>query len=233
MTKVRKSGLIAVFFLAGLSAAVGAVQTWYGPAEGPVSGWGNGTDSIAWTAMPSLNSPVNPALSTKGQLDFVGDSSNPGFYTAQDASYLFFRMRVDFGGTVTGTTFSGAHLLFIDVVGWNYPTNGVTDKPDFSIAWDSKSNDPVKHGMEMQIPPANLIQATTWGQVQMDDIDGSGGQKIAPPDIPFVSEPPESCPQRIQSQSSQHPDPSTEISTWLDRQCDGPQRDQRGRGRWV
>lgn len=142
-----------------------------------MSGWDNGTDSIAWTAVPSLNSPINSGIS--GELDFVGDATDSGFYLAQNASFLFFRMRVRVG-TVGGTTFTGSHLVLIDVVGWDYPSIGETGKPDFSIAWDSKSADPTNHGLEMQIPDTLGFK---WGQIKMDDIDLNNAKKIAPPDI--------------------------------------------------
>lgn len=155
-------------------------MTWYGPAGGPVSGWDTGTDSIPWSAINSLNGSVNTGIA--GQLDFVGNTNNPGAYFANYGGFLFFRMRVNVG-TVTPTTFSDSHLVLIDVLGWNYPTNGQTDKPDFGVAWDSKSSDPTRHGEEMQIPatlgPTNAI----WKDISMDDIDGSAGDKIAPPDI--------------------------------------------------
>jgi autotransporter-associated beta strand protein len=146
-----------------------------------VTGWGNGTESLSWTAIPSLNSAGNPALSADPQLDFVGDSANAGAYFSNQNGYLFFRMRVAVG-TVTSTTFRDAHLVLIDVSGWNYPTTDKTGYPDFGIAWDSKSNSSDSHGMEMQIPNTNG-QGPTWGDIKMDDIDGSVGQKVAPPDI--------------------------------------------------
>ncbi len=158
-------------------------MTWYGPTNGPVAGWDTGTDSISWSAVPSLNSGIS-TNKIDPQLDFVGNTSNPGAYFANYGGYLFFRMRVNIG-TVDAATFSDAHLVLIDVLGWNYPTNGATGYPDFSIAWDSKSQDPIRHGMEMQIPPQppGSQTATNWGGIQMDDIDGSAGQKVAPPDI--------------------------------------------------
>lgn len=160
-------------------AASAAVTEWYGPAAGPVTGWANGTDSISWTAIPSLNSAVNTGIA--GQLDFIGDTSDAGAYFANEGGFLYFRMRVNVA-TVASGTFHDAHLVLIDVLGWNYPIIGLTGYPDFSIAWDSKSNDPLKHGMEMQIP-LQAGQGTTWSGIKMDDIDGSSGQKIAPPDI--------------------------------------------------
>ncbi len=148
-----------------------ATITYYGPAGGPVSGWDNGTDSIAWTAVSSLNDGIDAG----GKLDFVGDVSNAGFFMAESASYLFFRMRVNVASAPSGT-FSDAHLVLIDVVGWNYPTIGATGKPDFAFSWDSKSNDPTKHGLEMQIPSTLGVN---WSDIRMADIDGNSAAKGA------------------------------------------------------
>ena len=175
--KIWKTASAALLLALSPSQGPATVATWYGPTPGPVSGWTNGTDSIPWTAINSLNGAVNPSLASQGQLDFVGNTSNPGAYFANYGGFLFFRMRVNIG-TVTGTTFRDAHLVLIDVLGWNYPTIGQTNYPDLSVAWDSKSNDPEKHGEEMQIPS---VLGATWKGVAMDDIDGSAGQKNAPP----------------------------------------------------
>ncbi len=170
-------GVIMVLLLTVfLSNASAAIIQWYGPAAGP-----GGTNAwpTAWTAIPSMNSPVNSGIA--GALDFVGDAQNPGFFMAQDAAFLFFRMRVDVATVAAnGTTFTGAHLVLIDVVGWNYPVIGQEGKPDFSLAWDSKSNDPTNHGLEMQIPDTLGFK---WKDIKMDDIDLNNAKKIAPPDI--------------------------------------------------
>lgn len=173
----RQVGFAVVLLLAFVSTGSATITTWYGPAGGP-----GGTEDwpTAWTAIPSLNSPVNSGVS--GELDFVGDAQNSGFFMAEDAAFLFFRMRVNIA-TVSGSTFSGAHLVLIDVVGWNYPVTGSDSKPDFALAWDSKSNDPDNHGLEMQIPDSVNASASVWKDIRMDDIDGNNAKKIAPPDI--------------------------------------------------
>ncbi len=178
---LRPVAVLRVIVILALSSAPlsAGVMTWYGPTNGPVAGWNTGTDSITWTAISSLNGAVNTGIA--GQLDFVGNTNNPGAYFANYGGFLFFRMRVNIG-TVTNTTFHDTHLVLFDVLGWNYPTNGATGYPDFAISWDSKSVDTNRHGMEMQIPPSTK-QGTNWGGIQMDDIDGSAGDKIAPPDI--------------------------------------------------
>ena len=121
--------------------------------------------ATSWTAINSANDPVDAGVA--GYLDFVGDTANSGLYTARDASYLYFRMRVN-TATFTSSTASGAHLLLIDVVG--YGTNGI----DYALAWDSKSNDNTKHGLEMCVTSKN---GPTWGVSQVDDIDGNQGSK--------------------------------------------------------
>lgn len=159
--------LLVVSYLPSMAATI----TYYGPAGGPVTGWDTGTDSIAWKAVSSLNDGVDGG----GKLDFVGDVSNSGFFLAENASFLFFRTRVNVASAPTGT-FTDAHLILIDVVGWNYPTIGQTTKPDFAFAWDSKSNDPTKHGLEMQIPSTLGVN---WADIRMADIDGNSAAKTA------------------------------------------------------
>lgn len=113
--------------------------------------------TTSWTAVGGANDSDNGVNET---LDFVGDSSNPGLYYASDVTYLFFRMRVD---ADTFSTANGAHLLLIDVAGFG--TNGI----DYAFAWDSKSNDNSKHGLEMCVAAQN---GPTWGVSQLNDMDG-------------------------------------------------------------
>lgn len=147
---------------------------YFGPASGP-----DGTNAWPefWTPVPSLNDGGDAGI--KGKLDFVGDAQNPGFYMAESASYLFFRMRVAVASAPLGT-FTDAHMVLIDVVGWNYPGIGQEGKPDFAFSWDSKSNDSTAHGLEFQIPST---LGGTWGGIRMADADDSSSQKKAPPDI--------------------------------------------------
>ena len=77
-----------------------------------------------------------------------------------------FRMRVN---ADTFTTASGAHILMIDIA--NYGVTGI----DYAFSWDSKSNINDSHGLEMSV---HSVNGPTWGISQVDDIDGSDGQKL-------------------------------------------------------
>jgi len=125
-----------------------------------------------WVALNALNDPddgVSP------QLDFVGDTTNPGAYYAFNSEYVFFRQRVQAG------TFSDSHFVLIDLVGQDYNTttktlqSGSDGYPDYGFAWDSRSNDPAKHGLEMMV---RSTTATYWNGVNMDDIDLDAGKKL-------------------------------------------------------
>lgn len=133
----------------------------------------NGWDDLTWRDISSLNDP-NDGID--GTLDFVGDSNDTGAYWADNGSYIFFRFRLDIG-TVDDKTFRDSHFLLIDVDDYLYGSGFGNDDiglPDFGFAWDSKSNDPDKHGLEM------LHISTTdnlWNGINMDDIDGNAGGK--------------------------------------------------------
>lgn len=136
---------------------------------------GSGLDwNVGWQALNGLNDPNDG----KGPIDFVGDSSDAGAYWADNGTYVFFRFRVDVAA-VTSTTFRDAHFLLIDVDDYLYGTGFGSDDialPDFGIVWDSKSNDPSKHGLEMSVLNTT---ANTWNGINMDDIDGDAGKKLA------------------------------------------------------
>jgi hypothetical protein len=110
----------------------------------------------------------------------VGDSLNPGAYWSSDAHYVFIRMRVAVSN-VTSSTFRDSHWIYIDRVDF---TNGAAaaNMPDYAIAWDSKSNDPTKHGLEL-MTGTNLSATTYWSQMSLTDIDGNANTKTAPPDF--------------------------------------------------
>lgn len=167
-----KAVLLALMAAPALHAATLA---YYGPAAGP-----DGTNAwpTTWVPIASLNDGADTGLA--GKVDFVGDAQNPGFFVAESPTYLFFRMRVNTASAPLGT-FTDAHKVLIDVVGWNYPGTGQEGYPDYALAWDSKSNDPTQHGLEMQIAAATT--GPTWGDVKMGDLDSSPGQKKSPPDI--------------------------------------------------
>ncbi len=125
----------------------------------------------AWTAIPTLNDPADPVT---GRQDFIGDSNNPCGYWTTDASYVYVRMRVNVTNAYSNT-FSDSHFVMIDIVG-----SGKTNVPDWAFVWDSKSADNTRHGLELL---TNAGAGTTWASVTMNDVDGSSGQKIAPPDF--------------------------------------------------
>ena len=151
--------------------ASAATNEWY-PGGSGFSGW-----PTNWVAIPSLNDPKGDALD---RIDFVGDSFNPGAYWSSNSNYFFIRMRVAVSN-VTSTTFRDAHWIYIDRVGY---TNGAAapDMPDYALAWDTKSNDPAKHGLEL-MTGTNLSAKTYWSQMTLSDIDNSGSSKSAPPDF--------------------------------------------------
>lgn len=123
---------------------------------GTKSTWG-----VTWHALSGVDEGTNAGVTSR--LDFVGNASNPGGYWAKDADYVYFRMRVAETGTIVANTFSDTLTVLIDL-----PSRAVgSTYPDYGFAWDSKSNDIAKHGLEMQINSAG----TTWDGIKMDDID--------------------------------------------------------------
>nr|MDP0503673.1 hypothetical protein [Verrucomicrobiota bacterium JB025] len=125
-----------------------------------------GSWPTTWTAIGGYDTDATDQEAA-AYLDFVGDASDPGLYYASDESYVYFRMRVD-EGTFTSDTASGAHILLIDIVGVG------NDGIDYGFSWDSKSNDPSSHGLEMSVVSTN---GPSWGVSQVDDLDGSNAKK--------------------------------------------------------
>lgn len=102
--------------------------------------------------------------------DFVGDATYPGIYSYADASYVYFRLRVAYTGTVVKSpvpTFDDATFVMLSTDG--------DSAPEFAFTWDSKSGAIERHGLEMQWQP---VYAATWNSVRFDDFDGQDGQKI-------------------------------------------------------
>lgn len=120
-----------------------------------------------WISLSTLNDPDDGLADD--HLDFVGDASDPGFYYHSGVNYVYFRIRVDFGGPVTSSTFGDTVMILLD--------RGGDGSPDYGFAWDSKK---AGHGLEMVI--TDTI-GTTWATTRMTDLDGNVAQKVAPPDI--------------------------------------------------
>ncbi len=133
-----------------------------------------------WVVLGGLNDPDDGLANT--QLDFVGDSSNPGAYYAFNSDYVFFRQRVDLDTVSALSVFHDAHFVLFDLVGQDYNTTtkalqaGSDGYPDYGFAWDSKSNDNTKHGLEMVV---RSTSATYWNGINMDDIDYNAAQKLS------------------------------------------------------
>ena len=67
--------------------------------------FGSWPQDSEWRAVNALKDPDDGV--TNPVTEFVGDTTNPGFYIAKSPGYLFFRMRVQYPGAVTvptGTT---------------------------------------------------------------------------------------------------------------------------------
>lgn len=167
--------LVGVFTLLCSALVVRATTNmWYPNTSATFSGW-----PTNWVAISSLNDPKELSVAN-ARLDFVGDDQNPGAYWSSRGEYFFIRMRVAVSN-VTSTTFRDSHWIYIDRVGF---TNGAAaaNMPDYAIAWDSKSNDPTKHGLEL-MTGTNLSATTYWSQMSLNDIDGNANTKTAPPDF--------------------------------------------------
>lgn len=129
---------------------------------GAKSSWPSESD---WRPIASLNDPIDSGL--PGEIDFVGDASNPTAYYFSDSNYWYIRARVHIG-SASGSTFHDTILVLID--------RNADYQPENSFSWDSKSGDVYKHGLELQIP--GLVRPS-WAETQMDDNDGASGQKLA------------------------------------------------------
>lgn len=170
-TQTLRCALTAALFC--VSTAVAAIDY-----IGTYNLWPDQQVGLEWEALNGLNDPDDGVAP---ELDFVGDGSDPGGYWARDDNYLYLRMRVDVTAATTNT-FRDSHLILIDVVGFTInTTTGLLESgdtpgtPDYGFAWDSKSNDPTAHGLEMQILDTS---GPTWKDTKMDDIDGDNGKKL-------------------------------------------------------
>jgi hypothetical protein len=176
-----QNGVALALFIAAQAISAPVVAATYDfigtKAEWPIDG--------EWDPIVGAYDP-DDGLSRE-QLDFVGDDTDPAGYRYDDGQYVYFRMRLDVGTIIPSggqATFSDSHLVLIDVPGRQYDpdanggsgglVDGVDDYPDYALAWDSKSNDPRKHGLEM------MVRDTTdnvWNGINMQDLDGQSGQK--------------------------------------------------------
>lgn len=148
--RVRREMALAFALLVGCTSSFGAVLVQYG---GTYNNW-----PTTWSIIPGSNEPADSGVT--GRLDFVGNSTYPGFFWASDQNYLYFRARVNLA-TIGGNTYSDTVGVLVDNTGDN--------KPDYAFAWDSKSKAP-EAGLNLQV--AGTI-GPTWASTGMVDIDGS------------------------------------------------------------
>lgn len=157
-----------IFFVLLITAFFGVL-----PSQGAiVEQIGSGLDwNVSWKVINSLNDLDDG----KGEIDFVGDASNPGAYWADNGTYVFFRVQV----AANTDTFGDSHFLLIDVNNYLYGTGFGSDEPympDYGFVWDSKSADQAAHGLEMLVISS---RDNVWNGINMDDIDGSASKKLS------------------------------------------------------
>jgi hypothetical protein len=151
-----KSGLHAIFALLITSAISTQATVIQHIGNWTEAEWG----TVTWNAIDGLDDPDDGEAE---QLDFVGNSSTPGAYWGIDNNYVYFRMRL----AAPTPSFSDSHFVLLNIDG--------DVNPDYAFVWDSKSNDPDTHGLEMSI--FSNAKNATWGGITMDDLDGSKGSK--------------------------------------------------------
>lgn len=118
--------------------------------------------ATTWTA---INGGTDADEGLAETTDYVGDTSDPGLYYANNGSYVMFRVRVD---ADPYTTPRDSYLLLFDIAG--YGVTGI----DYAFVWDAKSAIVASHGLEMGKTGVN---GPTWGAAQIDDLDDNAGQK--------------------------------------------------------
>jgi len=137
---------------------------------------------ITWIPISSLNDPDDGL--TAGQLELVGDTSNPTVQYALTPNYICFRLQVQYAGVVVppgspNPTFNDTHMIMVDLANYTNPLT-TSNRPDYAFAWDSQATPITKHGLEMMVPSTI---GNTWDALRFADIDGQNGDKIAPPDF--------------------------------------------------
>lgn len=164
--------LVTAFFLGATNLFGGVINQ-----VGVYNNW-----ATNWTPIAGLINDADDNVND--ECDIVGDSLNPAAYWAYRDDYIFFRQRVAYSTAITtsDSDFEGAHFVLIDIKDYLYdgsiPGDFTSDDPfmpDFGIAWDSKSDSTTRHGLEMLVIST---RDNIWNGINMDDIDGSAGDKL-------------------------------------------------------
>ena len=143
-----------------------AVGASYNMVGGEYADWPS-----TWTAITNLNDPDD---GLGEDLDIVGDASDPAGYWRQDENYVYFRMRIDNSAGVSNVP-NASYFVMI--------RPGETSNI-WGLAWDAKSDNNNNHGLEMVVSTGgNAVVGTSWGATRVEDVDGTSGSKISPPDF--------------------------------------------------
>lgn len=141
--------------------------------------------AVQWQVIPGLETS---ALATgwtlqNARADFIGNATYPTAYYAADASYVYFRVRINTNDAPytpltpnTGASGQWAHNISILI------DKNADNIPDYAFAWDTAGNGSgVDHQLELNVPPipANT-SATLWSAVNMADRDGTPSSKLHP-----------------------------------------------------
>ena len=158
--------LVALALFPRAAAAALSYYNAYPVAGGSTITW---PGDSSWQAIGSEAEGLD-GLDTK--IDFVSSSADPGIYTYSDSTYLYYRVRLAYTGTVDGTTFRDIHWIMVDV------QNDMN--PDFAFSWDSLSNNNSTHGLEMQVFnwTSGYTSQRQFNNVEFNDVDGDTTQKL-------------------------------------------------------
>ena len=129
--------------------------------------------------------PRQPGFTLEdARVDFVGNATYPTAYYASDASYVYFRVRINTNDAPytpltpnTGLSALWAHniMMLIDTNSDNIP--------DYAFSWDTAGNGSgVDHQLELNVASASPLNTSTtlWSAVKMDDRDGTSASKTYP-----------------------------------------------------
>jgi len=168
---VRSAALSLPVLLLGLLAAPalceGTEILIYGPTS-PAPTWPTGGQ---WEARSRFNDGIDGG----DEIDLVGGSgaTYAGLYVYDDDNYLYFRIRVNYAGAFGGTTEDDTPWWGNDTV-WVMIDGNRDYVVDYALAWDAKSKDNTKHGLEFQI---RNDAGATWGTTRFYDIDMDAAKK--------------------------------------------------------
>lgn len=174
-TDLKALSLLAVLLIAGAAVPLAAQPT---AGSNYVDHFGSGAtwpSESEWVAVSGFYDAHNSGVDE--YMDFVGDATDPCLYIVSKGNYIYFRFRVHYSGNVT----AASPFETNGIVGIIFNTDG-DEYPEYGFVWDAKQNNNANHGLELMVGKAGE-SGTIWSDIDMDDADGSSGQKVwSPPD---------------------------------------------------